>query len=101
MVDHMQERSSFGKGNSLMVYLKVKLPEGHFFIPAGGIGDNPRDVELRKKTQFSNDDVRKNFRLVKEDQMQVRVEDNSFFASWAVSITLHPNFTLPPGYLLA
>ena len=100
MVDCMQERSTYGKGNSMMVYLKVKLPEGHFFIPAGGIGDNPQDVELRKKLQFSTNDARKNFRLVKKDQMQVRVQNDSFLASWAVPITLNPNFTLPPAYLL-
>ncbi len=100
IVDRMQERSTFGKGNSLMVYLKIKLSEGHFYIPAGGIGDNSYDVELRKKLQFSNEEARKNFELVKKDQLQVNVQENSFFASWAVPIALYPNFTLPPAYLL-
>lgn len=100
MIDHMQERSSFGKGNSLMIYLKIKLPDGHFFIPAGGIGDIPRDVELRKKLQFCNNEARNNFRLVKRNQLQVRVQDNSLFASWTVPILLYPKFTLPPAYLL-
>jgi hypothetical protein len=99
-IDHMHEHSTFGKGNSLMIYLKIKLPEGHFYIPAGGIGDNPNDVKLRKKLHFSNEDARKNFGLIKTDQLQVNVQENSFFASWAVPITLYPNFTLPPAYLL-
>ncbi|MBN2259769.1 MAG: hypothetical protein JW702_04455 [Clostridiales bacterium] len=100
IVDHMQERSTFGNGNSLMIYLKIKLQDGHFYIPAGGIGDNPHDVKLRKKLQFSNKDARKNFGLVKKDQLQVNVQGSSFFASWAVPITLYPNFTLPPAFLL-
>ena len=99
-IDHIDKRSSFGQGDALMIYLKTEMPGGHLFVPAGGIGDNPRGVEHRKKVQFTDKNARENYRLVKKEELQVRVHGNMMFAGWTVPIPLFPKCTLPPACIM-
>jgi hypothetical protein len=99
-VQHINKFSSFGQGDALVVFLWLKTPNGYTFVPAGGIGDNPKGVTLRK-AQFSGFPAEENFRLVKKDELQVHVIGNTLFVGWTIPIPLlPPRYVLPPATLL-
>ena len=99
-IDHIDKRSAFGQGDALMIYLKTDMPTGYLFVPAGGIGDNPLGVAYRKKAQFADKIAKENYRLVKKNELQIRVRGNTMFAGWTVPISLFPKYTLPPGCII-
>ena len=99
-VDHIYKGSWFGQGDALMISLKLGTPDGFLFVLAGGIGDNPRGVAHRKENHFVDKEVAEYYRLVKKDELQVRVHGNTLFVGWAVPIPLFPEYVLPPGCIL-
>jgi sugar-specific transcriptional regulator TrmB len=99
-VDHIHKRSWFGQGDALVIYLKHEMPERQFFVPAGGIGDNPRGVAHRREMNFTDKTAKENYRLVKKDELQIRVHGNTLFAGWTVPIKLFPKYVLPPACIL-
>ena len=99
-IDHIHKRSWFGQGDALIIYLKLEMPEGQFFVPAGGIGDNSRGVAHRRKMFFTDKAAGENYRLVKKDELQIRVHGNTLFAGWTVPIKLFPKYVLPPACIL-
>jgi sugar-specific transcriptional regulator TrmB len=97
----IDKRSRFGEEDTLSVYLWLETPEGHAFCPAGDIGDNPVGVTRRKESTFRYSPAKENCRLVKKDEIQIRVYGNSLFCGWTVPIQLHPfKYVLPPACLM-
>lgn len=100
-INQVEKQSVFARGDSLLIYLWLDTPEGYFFVPAGGIGDNPKGVALRRETFFTESSAKQNYRLVKKDEITIRVYGNSLFCGWTVPIQLHPpKYVLPPACLL-
>jgi sugar-specific transcriptional regulator TrmB len=100
-INHVEKPSVFGRGDALMVYLWVETPEGYSFVPAGGIGDNPRGVSERRRIHFSDSLAKQKYRLVKRDELHVRAYGNTLFCGWTVPIPLFPQkYVLPPACLL-
>lgn len=99
-VQHIDKHSGFGQGDSMMVFLRLKTPTGYKFVPAGGIGDNPKGVAFRK-AEFAGFPFEENYRLVKKDVLQVYVHGNTLFVGWTIPIPLlPPRYILPPATLL-
>jgi sugar-specific transcriptional regulator TrmB len=100
-INQVEKKSIFGRGDSLLIYLWLDTPEGYFFVPAGGIGDNPQGVAYRRKIFFAEGPAKQCYRLVKIDEFLIRVYGNSLFCGWTVPIQLYPtNYVLPPACLL-
>jgi hypothetical protein len=100
-INQVEKRSVFGRGDSLLVYLWLGTPEGYFFAPGGGIGDNPEGVKSRREIFFAENNAKQNYQLAKEDELQIRVFGNSLFCGWTVPIQLYPpKYVLPPACLL-
>jgi len=99
-VQHINKLSGFGQGDALVVFLWLKTPNGYTFVPAGGIGDNPKGVSFRK-AQYSGFPAEENFSLVKKEVLQVHVHGNTLFVGWTIPIPLLPPcYVLPPATLL-
>ena len=100
-INQIDKRSRFGEEDTLSVYLWLETPEGHAFCPAGDIGDNSVGVTRRKESTFRYSPAKENCRLVKKDEIQIRVYGNSLFCGWAVPIQLYPfKYVLPPACLM-
>ncbi len=99
-VDHIDKRSWFGQGDALVISLNLEAPNGILFVPAGGIGDNPQGVIHRKENYFPDKKAQEYYRLVKKDELQVRVHGNTLFAGWTVPIPLFPKYVLPPACVI-
>ena len=99
-IQHIDKHSGFGQGDALVVFLWLKTPKGYTFVPAGGLGDNPKGVAFRK-AEFGGFPAEENYRLVKKDVLQVHVHGNTLFIGWTVPIPLlPPRYVLPPACLL-
>ena len=99
-VQHINKLSGFGQGDALVVFLWLKTPNGYTFVPAGGIGDNPKGASFRK-AQYSGFPAEENFSLVKKEVLQVHVHGNTLFVGWTIPIPLlPPRYVLPPATLL-
>jgi sugar-specific transcriptional regulator TrmB len=99
-INHIDKRSGLGGEDTMAVYLWLETPEGHAYVPAGNIGDNPVAVNLRRETGFRDSPAKQNCQLVMKDEIQVRAYGNSLFCGWAVPIQLYPKYVLPPACLL-
>ena len=93
-IHHIDKSSGFGQADAITVFLWMQTPNGYKFVPAGGLGDNPKGVAFRK-SQYAGFPAEQNHRLVRRDELQVRVHGNTLFAGWTVPIPL-----LPPKYVL-
>jgi hypothetical protein len=97
---HIDKQSSLGAEDMLAVHLWLETPTGHAFVRAATVGDNPAGVEYRKKLN-SGTPTEQYCHLVKEDEIQARLQGNTFFVGWTVPIPLYPPpFVLPPACLL-
>jgi hypothetical protein len=97
---HFDKQSSMGAEDMLAVHLWLETPIGYAYVRAATVGDNPAGVEYRKKLNAGTP-VEQYCRLVKEDEIQVRLHGNTLFVGWSVPIPLYPPpFVLPPACLL-
>jgi HTH-type transcriptional regulator, sugar sensing transcriptional regulator len=100
-INQVEKQSIFGRGDSLLIYLWLDTPEGYFFAPSGGLGDNPEGVTLRREIFFTENPAKQSYRQVQKDELQIRVYGNSLFCGWTVPIQLYPSkYVLPPACLL-
>jgi sugar-specific transcriptional regulator TrmB len=100
-INQVEKQSIFGRGDSLLLYLWLETPEGYFFVPSGGLGDNPEGIAYRREIFFTENNAKQSYRLVKKDELQIRVYGNSLFCGWTVPIQLYPSkYVLPPACLL-
>jgi len=97
-INHIDKRSTFGAEDLLVVYLWLETPNGHEYVPAACIGDNPVAVVRRREAEGDNPSE-EIIQLVEKDKIQIRVYGNSLFCGWAVPIPLYPNYVLPPACL--
>jgi sugar-specific transcriptional regulator TrmB len=99
-VQQYNSQSSFGAEDMLFLNLWLETPGGYAFVPVAAVTNNPRTVEFHKK-EFEGTPAGKNIRVVRKDELQIRVHGNTFFAGWTVPIKLFPaSLVLPPSCIL-
>ncbi len=97
---HCNKQSSFGAEDFFYVDLWLKTSKGHFFVPVAAVGDNAKELEIRK-LHYARTPAGKNCHLVRKDELQIQVHGNTLFAGWTVPIPLFPpKYTLPPASVL-
>jgi hypothetical protein len=97
---HYEKESTYGEGNSLYIYLRLKTPKGYDFVPTAVVETNEKAV-IPQKALFLGTPAAENFQLVKPDELQIRKQGNMLFAGWTVQIPLPPtNHCMPPSCML-
>lgn len=97
MVFHVEKQSTFGEGDQMIVYLWLKTPRGHNYVPVAIINDNPGSQNLLKIV-YDGTPAGQNIKLIGKNEIQVRTHGNSLFAGWTLPIPLYPKkLTLPPA----
>ncbi len=94
------KQSSFGEGETIIVYLWLETPQGYAYVPVAIAEYNPNGrtawLLIMKGTP-----AEKNIHTLKKDQIQVQVHGNTLFAGWTVPIPLFPEkYVLPPGCMV-
>jgi hypothetical protein len=97
-INQIDKRSTFGAEDVIVVYLWQETPNGHAYIQAACIGDNPVAVIKRREAEGDNPS-KENIQLVEKNKIQIRIFGNSLFCGWAIPIPLYPNYVLPPACL--
>jgi sugar-specific transcriptional regulator TrmB len=99
-VHHYDKQSSHGPEDGLTISSWLETPSGYAYVPVAFIGDNPEAVRHRKLV-YTGTPLAQNCRLVKKEELEVRVHGNTFFAGWTVPIQLFPiSKILPPSCIL-
>jgi len=94
------KQSSFGAGETIIVYLWLETPRGHAYVPVALVDDNPNG-RIAWLLMLKGTPAEKNIHTLKKDQIQVQVHGNTLFAGWTVPIPLFPGkYVLPPGCML-
>jgi hypothetical protein len=96
---HFEEPSAYGDEDALLVMIWLETPRGYAYVPAAFIGDEPETLDFQKKI-FKNLLSPENFQLVKKDELQVRMHDNTLFCGWTMPIPLLQKYSLPPSFIL-
>ena len=98
-VHHIDKSSSLGQADAITVFLWTETQKGYRFVPVGGLGDNPQGVAFRK-LQYAGFPAEQNHRLVRRDELHIRVHGHTLFAGWTIPIPLlPPKHILPPSCL--
>jgi sugar-specific transcriptional regulator TrmB len=96
----VEDRSSFGAEDGLVVYLWLNTPVGYRYVPVATVQDNPRASELWHKL-YVGTPAEKNSYLVKKEELQMQLHGSTFFVGWTRPIPLLPNQEpLPPSALI-
>jgi hypothetical protein len=99
-VQKIDKQSSKEAEDALLIFLWLETPTGYAYVPVAQVHDNPRSQQIRKM-MFAGTPAGQNVRLVKKDEIQIRVHGNTLFGGWTVPIPLYPpSYTLPPACLL-
>lgn len=97
MIFDVEKESRLGEGDAMMIYLWLETPKGYNYVPVAIIDDNPRAHDLWK-TVYAGTPAEQNTKLIRKDEIQIRVYGNTLFAGWTVPIQLFPQkLTLPPA----
>jgi sugar-specific transcriptional regulator TrmB len=99
-IHHYDKQSSHGPEDGLTISLWLKTKSGYRYVPAAFIGDNPEAVSHRRMV-YTGTPLARNCRLIRKEELEVRVHGNTFFAGWTVPIQLLPTSSiLPPSCIL-
>ena len=93
-IQHIDKNSGLGQADAITVFLWLDTPNGKMFVPVGGLGDNPKGVAFRR-AHYAGFPAETNHKLVKKNELEIRIHGNTLFAGWTVPIPL-----LPPKYIL-
>ena len=96
-IQHIDKNSGLGQADAITVFLWLDTPNGKMFVPVGGLGDNPKGVAFRR-AHYAGFPAETNHRLVRKNELEIRVHGNTLFAGWTVPIPLlPPKYVLPPA----
>ena len=94
------EFSAFGPENMIKIYIRPeKKPTGPYQLVAQ-IQDNLQSMDYNLKS-FEGMPIRDNIKLVKKDQISIRLQGKTLFAGWTVPIFFSGSkYVLPPSCIL-
>ncbi len=96
-IQHIDKNSGLGQADAITVFMWLDTPNGKMFVPVGGVGDNPKGVAFRRQ-HYAGFPAEINHRLVKKNELEIRVHGNTLFAGWTVPMPLlPPKYVLPPA----
>ncbi len=96
---HVDEHSSNGGGDNLVVFLWLDTPSGFGFVPVAILGNTPSQDILKRI--FRGTPAGNNFHLLMKDEFHVRIHGHTLFAGWTVQVPLFPpSYSLPPSCFL-
>jgi sugar-specific transcriptional regulator TrmB len=97
MIFDVEKQSRLGEEDAMMIYLQLETPRGYNYVPVAIIDDNPRAHDYWKSL-YAGTPAGQNTKLIRKDEIQIRVYGNTLFAGWTVPIQLFPQqLTLPPA----
>jgi sugar-specific transcriptional regulator TrmB len=100
MVHKIEKQSTFGATDALVIHMLLETPSGPTYVPVAVATDSPKAQQVWKLF-YSKAPAGSNVRLLKKDEIQVRVHGNTLFAGWTVPIPLMPlTKILPPACLI-
>ncbi len=92
--------SSFGAEKWVAVNVLDKETKGANYVPVAFVQDNPGMIDLRKEI-FRGFPAENNVIVFNNDQIQLQMKGNTFYAGWTKPISLGDLYEpLPPSYLL-
>ena len=93
--------STFGEGNSIDVRLLLQgASEAYSFVQVAAANTNSK-AAIPEKAILAGCPASENYQIVKQEQLQVRRQENTLFCGWAFPIPLPPTqHILPPAALL-
>lgn len=92
--------SAFGKENMLKVFLRAEKENANSFQLVAHVQDNSKSFQFQRQL-LKGMPAEKNMILVKENQLNVKVQKNTLFAGWTVHIPLiNTDYVLPPSCIL-
>jgi sugar-specific transcriptional regulator TrmB len=101
--EHIEEPSSFGGGDLLIVFLWMETINGRALVPmtiACAAGEKMFNSFLEQVGKDTGVQTGK-FQLVKLGELQIRIHRNALFAAWTVPITILPQkYVLPPACMM-
>jgi sugar-specific transcriptional regulator TrmB len=96
----IDDRSSFGAEDGLVVYFWLSTPIGYRYVPVAVIQDNP-SASYHWKKILSGTPAEENCHLVKKEELQMQMLESTFFVGWTRPIPLLPNQKpLPPAAII-
>jgi sugar-specific transcriptional regulator TrmB len=96
---HIEETSSHGIGEVLIIYQWFNLEKGSGYAPVAVLMTNAEAFPAMKLLH-ANDPAAGNVHLVRGDELQIRTHGNTMFTGWTVPIPLFPRkYVLPPACL--
>jgi sugar-specific transcriptional regulator TrmB len=99
-VQHFEKRSSFGEEDGLIISLWLETPNGFSYVPVAIVQNSPSANEIWKRL-YDKTPAGKNVQLVKNEDLEIRLHGNTFFASWSNPIPLLlPKYVLPTGCII-
>jgi sugar-specific transcriptional regulator TrmB len=99
-VHHIEEYSTFGGEDVIMINLWLETPSGHAYVPVAVLSNGPQAQVMWGK-HLEAAPAGRNVQVAKKDELQVRVHGNTMFAGWTVPIRLDfSEYILPPACLL-
>ena len=83
----------------MLIHLGRDTPAGYAYVLVAVATDNPEAVDFWRRC-CSGTPAAQNIQLLNRDELEVRIRGNTFFAGWAVQISLGAPRILPPACLL-
>jgi sugar-specific transcriptional regulator TrmB len=99
---HNTKESSFGAGNSIIFMSLLETPKGFSYVPVTIIQDQNNSQSIAsKKANLQGTPAAQNIIVLKENQLQIQINEKTLFAGWTKPIPLGSlNTTLPPCCIL-
>lgn len=98
---HMDEESSYGAEDALIIMSWLNTPKGFKYVPLAIAGNNPKASESWKrifKDPFAP--ASKNYNLFQREEIQIQLHGKTFFVGWTKAIPILPNQSLPPSAII-
>jgi sugar-specific transcriptional regulator TrmB len=97
---HYEKQSSFGEEDVLIISLWLETLNGFSYVPVAVVQNNPNTSQVWKRL-YDKTPAGKNVQLVKNEDLEIRLHGNNFFAGWSNPIPLlTPKYILPTGCII-
>jgi hypothetical protein len=96
----LNDKSSFGAENRLLIFLQLDTFKGKAFVPVAYVQDHPINLNFRNEGAEVSP-AAKNMQVFDKGEFQVQATGDTLFGGWTRPIPLIPGkYVLPPSCLL-